>query len=152
MIKIKLAQLVNAMQSKALDRLMEMAMPIKTTFRLRQITKQVNEKLADYHKLRDELFTKYGAVANQESGIWEFDKANVPVINEEHTSLTSTDIELTGEPFKMRDFLSSAAISVNDLDLLAWLIIDETEPAVAPIPEQLDLPREPVEQTTKASA
>lgn len=139
-MKIKLAQLVNAVNAGSVTRLTEMSMPIKTSFKLRQIVKQINQQYTEYDTSRVELLKRCGAVKDDSENVWKFPNADIEAkVNAEHSELTSLDIELQGEPFKVKDFLSSAAISVQDLFLLDWLILDDTEAVEKPAEIQPDL-------------
>lgn len=128
MITIKLSQLVNAVNSGALPRLTAKELPIKTGFRLRSLIKQVNAFMKDYEDTRVDLLKKVEAVLNEQTQIWDFPSAEAEdKFKEQYLELVEADIEITGDPFKLANFLSSTTFSGADLDVLDWLIV-EAEP------------------------
>lgn len=129
-MKIKLSQLINSVTSGALGHLANTDLPIKTAFRLKSMLRECGTHIEDHDRLRADILSTHGTL-NEEKGIYEFDSPEKQAeADREYAELLRTEIDIPGEPLKLRDFHSSSAFRAAHLAELEWLI-DTEFPAVA---------------------
>lgn len=108
-----------------LSRFVNVEMRIKESFRLKGILKQANEYLSQYGEARLALFKKHGT-HDEEAGVYELKSPEQrAAFSAEYQELISTEVEITGEPFRLANFFSHSKITAADLMTLEWLIDDE---------------------------
>lgn len=137
-MKLKLANLIEpatgTSMHPAIARFANLDLPIKTSFRLKGIIKQAVEHFNAYLAYRLDLYKKHGE-HNAETDEYTVPESNLAAFRTEFDELLDTDIEITGEPFKLASFHSSTAIRTNDLMALEWLIDDGQPVPLALVPE-----------------
>lgn len=145
-MKITVRQLVDSMESGALQRLTQTALPASAAFRMKPIIVACNTARNDYEKVRDERFTAHGwelipepTPQNPQGARW-VPGADVELAGkvwEELNTLLAEEIEIPGQPLTPGMLLSTATFTVQDLIALDWLIVERTAP---PEPEKPESP------------
>lgn len=120
-MKITLGQMVQSVES--LQKLFNEPLPIKTTFKLKKITQEIDNNLKIYDDSRNSLLKKYGKADKENEGMFIIDPKNQKALDKEHTELTEMEVSLSFEPISS-SILGKIQLSSKDLVLLDWLIVE----------------------------
>jgi hypothetical protein len=120
-MKTTLKTLVNS--EAALQHLAEQKLPIKTAYRLQKALRKITEAVSDFDKARSRLVYEL-------AGVEEGQPAKVPEekladFNKEMMDLLEEEVELEGVVQVSLDELEGSTLSVGDLMLLDFLIVNE---------------------------
>jgi hypothetical protein len=118
-MNIKLEQILTSVVS--LRNISEERLPIKTSFKLKKIIKEVDENILIYEESKRELLEKYGE--KQDDINYKISEANQEVLENEHQQLIETEVTLGFEQIKAEE-LENSNISPKDLQILDWLITE----------------------------
>lgn len=122
---MKLAKLLDDGFNKAMKRLNEQTLPLKTAFLLKGLNKQMQEELIKYEETRKEALTKYGEKDSKgnllvsENGQVTLNPETRDSFIKELNDLLSVEIQIT--PISIVD-LGDAKLSVDDLIALDGFI------------------------------
>ena len=117
-MKITLGKVVQAVEP--LQKLFNESMPIKTTFKLKKLTQEINDNLKIYDESRNTLLKKYGKEDKDNEGVYIVQPKNQEALDKEHQELIDTEITLAFEPISA-DILGDIQMSPKDLLLLAGI-------------------------------
>lgn len=149
MIKTTLGHLVNCSSQNGIagpiERLGNMNLPVKTSFRFAELMDLVDKKLQHFVKHRLDLYKKHGD-HDEEKDTYELKtEEQQTAFKVEYDELVNMEIELPGERFKMRDFYQSTAVAPNDIRALRWLIdFGVAVPVPAAIEDEAETPGEQI--------
>lgn len=88
---MKLKQLTNPKFKLAVSKLSGQNLPLRTAFRLKSITKLLNEKISDFESVRIAALNKYGE--KNESGEMRLDAAGNAVITAENMNIFIAELQ-----------------------------------------------------------
>jgi hypothetical protein len=116
MIKLTVQQLVEAVQSGALGRLLALDKPIKVAWANRKQGTAATEELKSYDERRMALLKAHGTLAEGATQ-YTFADGEADKFQAGHAELIAQTVELPGEPVKLAD-LGAGRLSEMDLSLL----------------------------------
>lgn len=119
MKKVKMIEVYNSVS--ALNKILEMKMPVKTSMKFVSIIKEINLHLAEAEKIRNNLLEKHGK-KDKTGGYNVPDSKKKDFINELNTTLLETEVEIRSELLTNNDFDDSFSISPGDLSLMQFVM------------------------------
>jgi hypothetical protein len=130
MIKLKLSQIVFAVQSKALDKIEDAIPPGAYRFRCARLTEAVLTVHQRWKKQELDAVRKWG-VANKDTGLTNVmdpanSRANVEAFEEAMRSLLDAEVEIDADPISF-DLIGKEAqdlLTVKDVRCLGPLIVE----------------------------
>ena len=120
---IKLAQLKNL--EAPLSKLMDQHVPVKTSFKLSKVLKQVASELQDLEESRQKLIKTYGELNEEAQTISITDPAKLIDFQKEYSELLNVEIELNYDPLSIEALGDSLELSVSEVVQLSVLFKDE---------------------------
>jgi len=124
---VKLNALINA--KEGFEVLLDLDLPIKTSYRVTKIVKIVNEEFQIYEEKRSSLVKKYGGEVEEEVNgniekIFKVLPENMSSFIEDHNELVSVDVSLDFEPLKLSD-LGDVKVKPKYLYMLGDFILSD---------------------------
>lgn len=119
MLKTKLHTLVEAREP--FQNLSSKELPLKTSYKLAKVIRQVNEELALFDEQRLKLCRKYG-VLSEKDNTYSVPPDKMPEFGKEYAELLAIDVELDFEKVHLPD-----TISIKPIDLVALYDFVEIE-------------------------
>lgn len=125
---MKLARLIDPKFQAALRKLNAQELPLRTAFKLKGITKKVQEELDKYEEVRQSALQKYGDkdeqgnLRIQEDGAVALSSDGLRAFVLELNELTSLDIELSS--IALTELGEKLSLSVDELLLLDGLVVE----------------------------
>jgi hypothetical protein len=126
---MKLARLVDERLHGALNKLSKEALPLKTAFKLKGITKIVNEEFAKYDEVRQESLKRHGE-KNAEGELILNDQGNVELSKEgmqafllELSELANVEIDCP--TIKISELGDNICLTLQDVEMLDGIIIED---------------------------
>ena len=120
-MEIKLAELVNMQQ--ALDKLVQMDLPIKQSFLLSKFAKKASVELQEFEEQRVKLVNKYGET-DELTGTTSVSPTGLEDFRRELDELTDVELFFDVPPVRIGD-LENVKISVADLMALEPIIAED---------------------------
>jgi hypothetical protein len=125
---MKLSHLATPEFKQAVQKLMSMQLPIKTTFKLKKSIAALESELKIFEETREDLVKNYGQ--RDESGNLKFNENSMIQLDlsraaewqPKFTELMSLETSTEFPKFKIEDFGESLQLSANDLFALGELI------------------------------
>lgn len=123
MIKTKVTNVLESLQSGAMQRLAELILPAKTAFRLKRIVEQCNKIAKDFDEARIQTYKDSDGVLDESQMMftWEDDEKRIAAMKDVE-ALAQDDVELIGERLTLASFGSHCSLRAADLIVLDWLI------------------------------
>jgi hypothetical protein len=121
---MNLRQLLSS--KEAFGRLINREWPVKISLNLKKLIRQINIEFDDYDKVRIELLERLGEKKEKN---YDFkDEVSRETFDKEMTSLLDEEVELKFYPISV-SVLEKNGIQISpiDLELLDWLIVDDTK-------------------------
>jgi hypothetical protein len=147
-MKVKLGDLKDSIH--ALNRLAQIPVSAKLSYRLMRVTKDANREFQIFHNFHVELIMKHGGVQGEQGVVVPPDR--MAEFAPEYKELAEQEVEIWGEPLSIEDFFNAESwrctacnqtmtksdpeISASDLMLLSWLIRDPQEVTTSDLPPQ----------------
>jgi len=103
-----------------LDMLGGLKLKALTSFKIKNIIKQVNEEYSQYIETQNERIKHYGEEIEGEVGQYKFSPENKSKLQKELDELCNKEIELTFEPIPIEE-LGEVEIEANLLVNLDWV-------------------------------
>ena len=116
MIKLTVKQLVEAVQSGALGRLLALDKPIKVAWANRKQGTSANDEIKAYDERRMVILKQHGTLA-EGAKEYTFAEGEAEKFAAAHMELIQQTVELPGEPVKLAD-LGAGRLSEIDLSAL----------------------------------
>lgn len=119
MTKLKTKDLVNNVA--ALKVLAETKFPVKISYQISRLLREVDAELAIFEKGRNKLVIEFGA-KNEETDETRVTPENIAKFTEEYSKLEDIDVELQfAEKIKIEDL---GTIDIEPKNLITWLFQD----------------------------
>ena len=122
-MKIKLLKLKNA--EDVLNKLINIDLPIKTSYKLMKLLEFVSNELKQTEALRIKLIKKYG---EEEGHNFVVKNENMTKFTEEYAPLMDQEVDFNFDPIDISEF---GDIKLNALDIAKisdWLLVVKWEP------------------------
>ncbi len=125
MAKVALSRISNPAFTKAMQDLLQKALPIRAAWQVKSLTNKFNEELKKYAELRKEILERYankgedGQPLIDENNNYTFEKESVEALTKEMSELMAIEVEIT--PIKLGD-LGNIEIAPQQLFDLAEVI------------------------------
>ena len=116
-MKIQLAKVVNSVQ--VFQKLTQQELPVKVSFRLLSLIKQLDEKLKAFEDSRVTLIKKYGE--NLEDGGFKVKDENLEVFQSDLNELLTEEIELDFVSIDINSLPDSISLSMAELGQIEWV-------------------------------
>ena len=102
-MKVKTKDIINSTQS--LNEILSLGnLPIKYAFTFSVNTKQINEKIETYNKLKNDLIMKLGEKIKDTKDSYTVKQENIEQYNSEINSLLENEIEVTIDKINKEEF------------------------------------------------
>lgn len=126
---VKLAQLVNPEFQNALGQLMQKEIPVRTSFKLKNVLKRLGEEVKTYNEVRTELLNKFGdkdeadkLAVDPETNNVKFSGDNLKLFGEAMSELLKMEVDIGSiSAFELGEKLS---ISTSSLALLDGVVTE----------------------------
>lgn len=128
-MNVKLNALINAREG--FDALLDLDLPIKTSYRITKIAKEVQSEYEIYEEKRNALVKKYGGEVEERSGekvekVFKVLPENMEKFITEHNELASIEVELNFDPINLTDLGENVKIKPKYLYMLEnFIVVDE---------------------------
>jgi hypothetical protein len=127
-IKIKLGQLVSAVEAKAIEHFEACEPPWCHRFACAKLCAAVLEEYRRYSVLRDELVRKYGIEDKEKHLITVSHPDNTPekmqTFHDGLNALLGTEIDLAGEPLSAAQLGEKCTLTIGDIRALGPLLVE----------------------------
>jgi hypothetical protein len=126
MLGMKLGKLVDKRLQDVVSRMMTEALPLKTAFKLKGITKKINEALDNHEELRRASLMKHGkkqedgSLALDDVGNVIFEQGNIHAFMNDMSDLADTDVEIP--KLRVDELGEDLKLSVEEIDLIEDLL------------------------------
>jgi hypothetical protein len=122
-MKLTTKQIINSVES--LNKLIGEKLPAKVSFRIAQVSRQLDDHLKDYQNTLKKLHLEFGKkdekdeLVKDAAGTIEFE--DFDAFKKEHEDLLECEVEVNGKPLKL-DQLSSAKLEPSIFYHLDWFV------------------------------
>ena len=123
-MELKLAELVN--MREALEKLVQMDLPIKQSFLLSKFAKKATVELQEFEEQRVKLVNKYGET-DETTGTTSVAPANLEAFRKDLDELTDVELFFDIPPIRV-EALENVKISVSDLMALEPILVMDNNP------------------------
>lgn len=123
-MELKLAELVN--MREALEKLVQMDLPIKQSFLLSKFAKKATVELQEFEEQRVKLVNKYGET-DETTGTTSVSVANLEPFRKDLDELTDVELFFDIPPIRVES-LENVKISVSDLMALEPILAMDDNP------------------------
>ena len=107
--------------TESLRKLTTLDLPIKISFRLLELTKQLEVRLTSFEETRLTLLKKYGTQTDATN--FKIEDVNVEPFSKEMEELLSEELDVNFVKISVDSLPDSISISAADLRLLSWLFV-----------------------------
>lgn len=107
-----------------LSKLMEQKLPLKTSFKLSKVLKQIANELQALEEARQKLIRQYGEVEEETQSITIKDEAKLLQFQKEFSDFLKEEVELAFEPISIDLLGEDCNLSVSEVTLLSVLFED----------------------------
>lgn len=97
----------------ALQKLFEQDFPIKTSFAIGRLIRELNSELETYNQERSKLIYKYANKEENADGTFSFNEENAALFQKEVMELLETEIEINAEYISF-ELIENATITPNE--------------------------------------
>jgi hypothetical protein len=100
-------------------------LPLKASYRLSKVLKQISSELADLESERQKLIREYGDVDETNNEIAIKDEAKLIQFRIEFTELLKEEIELNYDPISLSELGDNIQLTLADMTYLSVLFKDD---------------------------
>jgi hypothetical protein len=122
-MKLTTKQIINSVDS--LNKLIGERLPAKASFRIAQVSRQLDDHLKDYQKTLTKLHQEFGKknddgeLVRDARGVIQFD--DFKTFSKEHEDLLGCEVEVNGKSLKL-DLLTSVNLEPSIFYHLDWFV------------------------------
>lgn len=122
-MKLTTKQIINSIDS--LNKLISERLPARASFRIAQVSRQLDDYIQDYQKDLNKLHHKFGQkddkgeLVRDPKGVIQFD--DFESFQKEHEGLLEDKVEVNGKPLKL-DQLASSKLEPSIFYHLDWFV------------------------------
>ncbi len=118
-MKVKLSEIVESIQP--LKSLLEVKLPVKTSYRIKRLTDRLNPIISSYEERQNALVKEYGVEVSKDR--WEVkDPEMLKTYFEKLNEMLAIEEEVEFEPIKVSDL---GEVSLEPKNIVPWIFIHE---------------------------